>query len=145
MKLIALIIFSCLWCLSVIPCSAQDVVQSRKYRVIAYKNGNPQIESVSNVVEVFPSIALYVPGAFTPNGDGINDEFGAYGEALFNFSMQIWNRWGQLVFESSSALDRWDGSYKGEKVPGGSYVYRISAKGADGQPALKSGEVLVLN
>ncbi|NNF02547.1 MAG: gliding motility-associated C-terminal domain-containing protein [Bacteroidia bacterium] len=124
---------------------AQDVVQSRQYRVIAYKNGDVSVESVSNVVEVFPSIALYVPSAFTPNGDGINDVFGAYGEALLNFNMQIWNRWGQLLFESTDATARWDGSYKGEKVPEGTYVYIINARGADGTPNSKSGEVLLLN
>ena len=130
---------------STVDCSAQNVIQSRKYRVIAYQAGNLQIESVSNIVEVFPAIALYVPSAFTPNGDGINDSFGAYGEALFDFTMQVWNRWGQLVFESDDASKHWDGSFKGELVPQGSYVYQISARGADGTPSSKSGEVLVLN
>ncbi|MFM7823077.1 MAG: gliding motility-associated C-terminal domain-containing protein, partial [Bacteroidota bacterium] len=78
---------------------AQD---TRKYRVTAYKNGNNGISSLSNTVEVIPYMNIYIPNSFTPNGDGLNDTFGAIGEAIGEYTMQVFNRWGQLVFESSS-------------------------------------------
>ena len=73
---------------------------------------------------------LYVPNAFTPNGDGVNDMFRAYGDAieLSNFTMQIFDRWGALLFESNNIEYGWDGTYKGKLVQTGSYVWKIIAK-----------------
>ncbi|MBL0339536.1 MAG: gliding motility-associated C-terminal domain-containing protein [Bacteroidetes bacterium] len=97
--------------------SAQNVEASRKYRVVAYKNGNSSVTSTSNTTEVVPYMSIYIPNSFTPNGDGMNDSFGAYGEAIKEFRMQIFNRWGQMIFEANNVEYRWDGTYNGEKVP----------------------------
>jgi len=56
-----------------------------------------------------PSISFYVPNAFTPNGDGSNDEFRAYGLNIQQFRMEIYNRWGELVFESNNIEKGWNG------------------------------------
>jgi gliding motility-associated-like protein len=117
---------------------------SRKYRVIAYKNGDLSTYSVSNEVEIIPAMTLYIPNSFTPNGDGLNDTFGIAGEAIKEFNMEIYNRWGQKIFESDNANLRWDGTFLGEKVPEGAYVYRVIAKGATGKKALKEGNISVI-
>lgn len=123
--------------------SAQ-VQAGKKYRIVAYKSGQPHITSVSNEVIIIPAMSIYVPNTFTPNGDGLNDTFGVTGEAIEEFRMQVFNRWGQLVFESKNAMDRWDGTYLGEPVPMGTYVYKITASTAKGGRQLKEGQVNVI-
>lgn len=114
---------------------------SRRYRVIAYKNGNPSVTSMSNTTEVIPYMSIYIPNSFTPNGDGMNDTFGVYGEAIKNFKMQVFNRWGQVIFESNNANNRWDGTFEGTQVPEGTYAYRVMATGLTGKSSTKDGTV----
>ncbi len=123
---------------------AQNYQYSRKYRVTAYKNGNSQVTSMSNVAEVIPHMSFYIPDAFTPNGDGINDTFGISGEAVKDFTMKIYNRWGELVFESADASRQWDGSFKGQIVPQGVYVYQLTAQAPTGEHAYRKGTITVV-
>jgi gliding motility-associated-like protein len=58
--------------------------------------------------------------------------------------MQIFNRWGQMVFEANSFTQQWDGTFEGVKVPQGSYVYKASAIGITGDHANKDGTVTVV-
>lgn len=111
--------------LSVAPAAAQ----TEKYRVTAYQKGNNEVVSVSNEVEIVPAAVIYVPNAFTPNGDGLNDTFGGVGEGITDYTMQIFDRWGNLLFESNNINNQWDGTYKNEVVPAGVYVFKLSAKG----------------
>jgi len=78
----------------------------------------------SVTVVVLPAI----PNAFTPNGDGLNDKFRIFGvepENITKFNFQIYNRWGQMIFYTTSILDAWDGTYKGTECPPGVYVWVI--------------------
>lgn len=72
-----------------------------------------------------------VPNAFTPNGDGTNDYFFPrqfLSGKLTRFKMQILNRWGQILFETTSVNGRgWDGKFNGKDQPGGVYIYLIEA------------------
>ncbi len=73
---------------------------------------------------------LYFPSAFTPNGDGSNDFFGPITTAIDEqvvYSLYIYNRNGEKVFESHSMTEVWDGTYKGSQCPAGVYVYRCKA------------------
>jgi gliding motility-associated-like protein len=69
--------------------------------------------------------ALYLPNTFTPNHDGINDIFTGIGTDITYFNMQIFNRWGEMIFETSDMSSGWDGSYEGDIVPDGVYFYII--------------------
>lgn len=100
-----------------------------EYRVTAYQKGNSEIMSISNIFEIVPAAVLYIPNAFTPNSDGLNDTFGAVGEGIIEYNMQIFDRWGNLIFESNDMKVQWDGTYHNELVPNGVYVYKIDAKG----------------
>ena len=76
---------------------------------------------------------FYIPNAFTPNGDNINERFVvAEGEncRVVEYQIRIFDRWGRLVFESSSPApeDAWDGTFEGEKLAKGVYIYNVSAK-----------------
>lgn len=68
---------------------------------------------------------FYIPNTFTPNGDGLNDVFFLAGaECLERKRLEIYNRWGQLIFETDDPFNEfWDGTYKGKEVPQGVYPY----------------------
>lgn len=72
---------------------------------------------------------IYIPNAFTPNGDGFNNRFEIYTENIRKFDMKIFNRWGTLVFETKDAKDGWDGNYKGKAAQQDTYMYIISIMG----------------
>jgi gliding motility-associated-like protein len=108
---------------------SQDIIDNKVYRVTAYKKGNNTINSVSNYAEVIPPLSIYIPSAFTPNNDGINDTFGVKGEGITNFHIYIYNRWGELLFETTNPKQQWDGNFKGRKSEQGTYVYKLMASG----------------
>ena len=80
--------------------------------------------------------ALYVPNVFTPNDDGFNDEFRAYGHDIISYQLRIYNRWGGLLFESNQVDEHWDGYYDGEPLSSGVYTWVIELEGY-----LENGEV----
>ena len=77
---------------------------------------NNDITSESNTIEVNPNLYLYIPNAFTPNEDGLNDSFGALGYGVKDYHLIIYNRWGQLVFNSIDPNFEWDGNTENGKV-----------------------------
>ncbi|MFM2360134.1 MAG: hypothetical protein RLY16_2127, partial [Bacteroidota bacterium] len=69
---------------------------------------------------------VFVPSAFSPNGDGINDRWNIFGlDALPNCEVSIFNRYGQLIYQSRGYTQPWDGKYKNERQPIGAYAYLI--------------------
>jgi gliding motility-associated-like protein len=68
---------------------------------------------------------IFIPNTFTPNGNSVNDKFNAYGEGIISFRMRIFNRWGELLFETTDVYAGWDGIYKGRLVETDTYVYVI--------------------
>ena len=108
---------------------AQNVLDNKVYRVTAIQRGNNSITSMSNYAEVIPPLSIYIPNAFTPNGDGINDAFGVKGEGIRNYHLYVYNRWGEVVFESTNPKQQWDGNYAGNPVEQGVYVYQVFAAG----------------
>ena len=115
------------------------------YRVVAIRNQNDQVESISNAVIVEKPYALYSPNAFSPDGDGINDFFKISGQGMSDFQIEIYNRWGQMVYKSSDLSNGWDGTFKGKKVPTGTYVYKIKISKYDfEQKLVKSGSVALV-
>ncbi|OIP00385.1 MAG: hypothetical protein AUJ98_07505 [Bacteroidetes bacterium CG2_30_33_31] len=86
---------------------------------------------------------FYVPNAFTPNGDGLNDDFGIYGifENIDAFEMQIYDRWGKLVFITNDITKKWNGQVDGQKPMDGVYVYSINIHETFSQPYVLTGTV----
>ena len=113
------------------------------YRVIAYRNED-SLQSVSNVLCIPAEFRLFVPNSFTPNGDGINDIFLPKGIFVSAYNVQIFNRWGEKVFESDDINRGWDGRFKGEVCPLGVYYYHLSAKGPNGGGKGQAGSVMLL-
>jgi len=71
----------------------------------------------------------YIPNAFSPNGDGINDQFGLNGEFIEEVTLQIFNRWGQRLYKETSENPRWDGKVNGSTVSEGAYLYLFDIQG----------------
>lgn len=91
-------------------------------------------------------IILYVPNAFTPNNDGINDVFRVNGNGIMRYNIKIFNRWGEKVFESDDIDEVWDGSHVGGEyyVPNAIYTYVIEVKGFDTDAFERVGHISVM-
>lgn len=89
--------------------------------------------------------SLFAPNAFSPNGDGRNDRFQVYAPGLTVTRLQIFNRWGGLVFDQSGEAPAWDGTFLGQPAPTGLYVYRLTyTRLSDGTAGQEEGEVVLL-
>lgn len=93
------------------------------------------IDSITQPVEIKPDFLLYVPNAFTPNGDGTNDLFFPYIDGFdpLTFEFMIFNRWGELVYETTNSLTGWDGNHKAIKAKQDTYVWKIKVKDKETQ------------
>ncbi len=92
-------------------------------------------------VIVDPEFRFYIPSAFTPDADGVNEEFFGSGIGIKEYTMRIYDRWGELIFESNDADYHWDGSYKGEQVQKGVYIYHFDLLDVLGEPHVYRGHV----
>lgn len=88
---------------------------------------------------VLNDAVVFTPTAFTPNNDGLNDYFGPLGKVPEGFRLQVFNRYGETVFVSTAMNTRWDGRYKGELQPMGSFVYIIQFKDINGKQQQQKG------
>jgi gliding motility-associated-like protein len=95
-------------------------------------------DSITKEIDIRPEITWYMPNAFTPNGDGTNDDFFGKGflNGVTNFKMSIWNRWGEMVYETSNPNDKWNGEKRnsGGLSPEGVYIYVVTFTGPRGEP-----------
>ena len=87
---------------------------------------------------------VYVPNAFTPNGDGKNDVLQVHSENIQSLKFFIYDQWGELLFSSTNTQNGWNGTYKGTKEPVGEYVYSLEAVMNDGQSIRKRGTITLL-
>lgn len=101
------------------------------YRVVCKVNNafctSDSAEQIINISESY----LRVPNVFTPNGDGINDEFRVAYRSLREFHCWVYNRWGHLVYEWTDPAKGWDGNISGRPAAEGAYFYVIRALGTD--------------
>ncbi|MDP1802161.1 MAG: gliding motility-associated C-terminal domain-containing protein [Bacteroidota bacterium] len=83
----------------------------------------------------------FVPSAFSPNGDGFNDFWCVYGNCITSMNIQLYNRWGEKVFESGDKNNCWDGSYKGVMQNDAVFIYQLKASLVNGEEIIKKGNV----
>lgn len=124
---------------------AAPVVTTLYHLTITNEVGCTATDTVT--VFVIPNYDIFIPNAFTPNGDGFNDEFQLFinTKVVQYMSMQIFNRWGEKVYESSDLNFKWDGTYKGVKVPSGVYTYQIKLTFIDGhKDELRTGSLTII-
>ena len=100
--------------------------------------------SANTFVNVIIDKTIYIPNAFSPNGDGENDVFFAFAKDLNAFSMKVFNRWGELIFASEDIKTTWDGTHKGEILPPTVLVYLAQFEFPDGQKVNKKGTLTLI-
>jgi gliding motility-associated-like protein len=89
--------------------------------------------------------SLMMPNAFSPNGDGMNDNFGP--ETIGHpkgYAMRIYNRWGQMIYVSYKIEQKWDGTYNGQLAELGTYFYMVTGDCANGEPIQMKGDIILL-
>lgn len=121
---------------------------SGDYSVII-NNGCRDVEHEITAIAEDCTCIPFVPNAFTPNGDGNNDHFQVYSNCeIENYNLQIFNRWGEIVFEANDINTGWNGKILNQNAPIGVYVWKIEYIAADqsGQPTRKilSGDVTLV-
>lgn len=121
-------------------------VYSQAYTVVV-TNQDGCNGSASFTATVIPKYDIFIPNAFTPNADGANDFWQVFTnvKAIKQFEVQVFNRWGEKVFESNDINYRWDGTYKGALLPPAVYVYQVKVVWLDNYTdALYKGSVTLL-
>ena len=106
-------------------------------------------DNICKVVEVVPEWTFYIPNAFTPDGDGKNEVFYAYGTNISNVNLEIFDRWGELIFVGKDITQGWDGKMHGHYSNGDIlqqdvYVYKVSFNDIKGGKHSQSGQVSLI-
>lgn len=114
------------------------------YKVKAIANDPAMGDVVSNELKVIYLSKVVFPNAFSPNGDGQNDIFLFASRYISAMQMNIYNRWGELIFQSNSPDQGWDGTIKGKAAPAGVYIHQTQLTDDMGITFIKSGEVLLI-
>ena len=103
-------------------------------------------DTARQVIDVLKSCYIAVPGAFTPNGDGLNDYlYPLNALKAVNLQFRVYDRWGQMVFETTDWLKRWDGRIGGSLAPAGTYVWTLSySDGETGKHIVQKGTSVLI-
>lgn len=99
----------------------------------------------TQLVKMIKQISIYVPSAFTPDNDGLNDFLRPtmYGIKTLNY-FSVYNRWGQLMFRSNNSRPGWDGTFRGATQAPQTYVWVLEAIGADGNKYIRKGSSILI-
>ncbi|PSK90401.1 gliding motility-associated C-terminal domain-containing protein [Taibaiella chishuiensis] len=102
-------------------------------------------DTVKTIVAASACCEIFVPNAFSPNGDGLNDGFGPESTGNFyNYHLFIYNRWGEKVFQCFKATDKWDGTQNGNPMETGTYFYQIKASCLEGSAISRKGDITLI-
>jgi gliding motility-associated-like protein len=104
------------------------------------------ISVTSSLITVNPQHQIYIPNAFTPNNDGINDLWQAFGykKAWIFCEVEVYDRWGEKIFQSTDINFGWDGKYRGTFVEPGEYVYTFKVVFVDDYSVSNKGSITVI-
>jgi len=96
------------------------------YRVnLAVSNQFGCTDTIEYTIIIDPVFIIYIPDAFTPNGDNINDTFGLSVYGIKEFEMKIYDRWGQIIYHTTEKNKPWDGTINNNETQAGIYTYSI--------------------
>jgi len=83
------------------------------------------IDSITLPIQIYKEFYIYIPNAFIPDGDRFNEVFSGSFIGIKEINMEIYNRWGQILFSTNDLNFEWDGTFKGKKVQNGTYVWKL--------------------
>lgn len=91
-----------------------------------------------------PVPEVYIPNAFSPNGDNQNDILFVRGSLITEMQFQIFNRWGECVFESNDIADGWNGTWRGRDCESAVFTYVFRARLVDGSDVNRKGNISLI-
>jgi gliding motility-associated-like protein len=101
-------------------------------------------DTVIKTIVVDEELRTFIPNSFTPNGDEINDVWRVMGSGMYDTKLTVYNKWGNVVFNTKDLNVGWDGSYNGTKCLPDRYTYKLDYKNHNGKQLLRTGEVLIV-
>ena len=103
------------------------LIEQQYYIELYVENQNGCSDTVYGTQIVEGEYAFFLPNSFTPNGDGVNDEFYPVGDkvSVDNYSFKVFNSWGEMVFSTNEFGTGWDGKYQNNQVSTDAYVWKI--------------------
>lgn len=110
------------------------------YRLKVVSQDQSDIVAYSNVVVIEDGLDLKIPNAFSPNADGLNDRFNLVTSTVATLNFKIFNRWGTVVYHTDRLGQGWDGLYKGEEAPSGTYTYIVEGVDIFGDRFVRRGK-----
>lgn len=102
------------------------------------------MDSITKYIPIETGIKVFTASGFTPNGDGFNNIFIPHYEHVKAVEFIVFNRWGEIMFTTTSLIEGWDGNYKGKPVPNGVFAYLVKAWGYDDNLYTYKGTITVL-
>ncbi|MGI4803128.1 MAG: gliding motility-associated C-terminal domain-containing protein [Janthinobacterium lividum] len=130
--------------------TATNLKPAQSVTIIVRAKGASDCQTSANATAVTGTTSnplgnlVWVPNAFTPNGDGANETVRVYGNTIKTLNFNIYSQWGELLFNSTSVSLGWDGTYKGKLQPVGVYVYYVEAVTNDGETVKLKGTINLL-
>ena len=123
-----------------------------KYCYRVHATNDKSDSSYSNWVCLYGPPVVFIPSGFTPNGDGLNDGFSLvtrfvkHGDLkeIKDFRLSVFNRWGEMIYDSYDVDESWDGRYQDKDCQQGAYIYQIRLTGIDKYILFKSGTITLL-
>jgi len=98
----------------------------------------------TRILQVEDAFKLFTPNAFSPNADNKNDKFSIKSRGVKKFSIMIFNRWGEILFQTSDITDSWDGTFDGKEVQEGIYYYSVYGKDYKNEVFQEKGNLMLL-
>jgi gliding motility-associated-like protein len=113
--------------------------------VVTITDANGCVSQDSVTIDVLEIAEIFIPNAFSPNNDDINDELLVINTGIAELAIyEIYNRWGKLLFSTNDVNTGWDGTYNGKEQDVGTYVYLVKVNLLSGKSLFKSGNVTLV-
>lgn len=120
-------------------------IQTTVYTLTTISSGGCRNSDEVIVTVICNGESLYIPNIFSPNGDGKNDAYSVNSEGKIRLTyLRIYNRWGEMVFETDEWNQGWDGTFKGQQLPPAVYVYYLQALCDNGDIIKRQGNITLV-
>ncbi len=127
--------------------TSATVYETTDFNVFATDNKGCSKDAVVHIEVEFVNCGepnIFVPNAFTPNGDGVNDVVKVTGDYIASVDFAIYDRWGEKVFSTNNSDEAWDGTFRGKICQSGVYFYKLQVKCEGGKTFVKGGDITLI-